>query len=342
MRIVMMGTGSFAVPTLRLLYESDHEIVGLFTSPCCGRKSRSKAPTPMRDLAVEQGTPIFDPCDINTGEATDQLLDLKADVFVVCDCRHILSAETLCAAKYGGVNLHCSLLPKYRGAAPINWAIFNGDAMTGVSVIHMTPKIDAGPLIAQSPPLPIDPDENAEQLKGRLADLGAPYVLNALDAIESGTANPLPQDPSQKSPARKIRKEDGLIRWDRTAVQIRNQYRAMQPWPKTYTFWRRQEEHVPPQRLILASMQVVPQEELLDTLETPVLLDVASTAPGTVVVAQGDRLILSTGEGFLQVGEIQMAGKRLMPVDAFLLGYPIGLGDTFGPESATLSEGSGS
>jgi methionyl-tRNA formyltransferase len=320
MRIVMMGTGSFAVPTLRLLYESDHEIVGLFTSPCCERRSRSKRATPMRDLAVEHKTPVFDPCDINAGEATDQLLDLNADVFVVCDCRHILSAETLCAAKYGGVNLHCSLLPKYRGAAPINWAIYNGDTETGVSVIHMTPKIDAGPLVMQSPPIPIDPDENAEQLKCRLADIGAPYVLKALDAIASETVDPLPQDPSKKSPARKIRKSDGLIHWERSASQIRNQWRAMQPWPKTYTFWRRQGEDAPPQRLILASLHVASE-------------DAAITEPGTVVRAEGDRLIIATAEGFLQVGEVQPAGKKLMPVEAFLRGYPIQAGDKFGPEN---------
>ena len=319
MRIVMMGTGSFAVPTLRLLYESDYEIVGLFTSPCCENRTRSKRATPMRDLATEQGTPVFDPCNINAGEATNLLLDLNADVFVVCDCRHILSAETLCAAKYGGVNLHCSLLPKYRGAAPINWAIYNGETETGVSVIHMTPKIDAGPLVMQSPPIPIGPDENTEQLKSRLADIGASYVIQSLDAIVSETVDPLPQDPSLASPARKIRKEDGLIKWNRSATQIRNQWRAMQPWPKTFTFWHRTGADAPPQRLILASLHVASE-------------DAAFTEPGTVVMAEGDRLLIETGEGLLRVGEVQPAGKKLMPVEAFLRGYPIQAGDVFGAE----------
>ena len=152
MRLVMMGTGPFAVPTFRGLFQTHHTVAALVTGPIKRRGKRPIALSPMRDVAHEHGVAIFDPPSINTAEAMDTLRQYEADLHIVCDYGQILSTECLSTARLGGINLHASLLPKYRGAAPINWAIYDGEEETGVSVIHMTPKIDAGPVIAQDGP----------------------------------------------------------------------------------------------------------------------------------------------------------------------------------------------
>jgi methionyl-tRNA formyltransferase len=211
--------------------------------------------------------------------------------------------------------LHASLLPKYRGAAPINWAIYQGETETGVTVIHITPRVDAGPAIAQAR-TPIGPDETAADLEPRLAELGAPLVIGAIAAIESGTERPIEQDPAQATRAPRLKKELGAVDWTRSAAAIKNQARALQPWPKTYTFWQR--EGSEPLRLILDRVHVEPG---------------ASGRPGTVLEASGDRLVIATGEGGLAIDAIQPAGKRVLSAGEFLRGYPVQLGERFGDES---------
>jgi methionyl-tRNA formyltransferase len=277
----------------------------------------------MREAASEFGTPIFAPPDINTPDSREKLRGFQADLFVVCDFGQILSAETLATSRLGGVNLHSSLLPKYRGAAPIPWAIYHGEEYTGTSVIHMTPEVDAGPLIAQSPPLQIKPDETAEELEHRLAKNGAWFVRRAIDSLESGRLQALPQDPKKASKAPKLKKSHGRIDWNRTARQIFNHYRAMQPWPKTFTFWHRGEQK--PLRMILGPVEVASEEETPDV------------RPGTVLRAQDDHLIVATGGGTLRIEKIQPSGKKQMEIAPFLRGYPMKPGDLLGPE--TLPEG---
>ncbi len=267
MQLIMMGTGPFAVPTFSGLFETHHRVVTLVTQPLAAPGGTRPAPvSPMRDLAHQHRVPIFDPESINTPEACAHLHSLQADLLVVCDYGQILSAETLATARLGGINVHGSLLPKYRGAAPINWAIYHGETETGVSVIHMTPQLDAGPVVAQAR-TPIDPDETAEQLERRLAQIGAWLVRRVLDAFEAGTLEALPQDPALASKAPRLKKTDGLIDWTRSALGVKNQIRAMQPWPKAYTFWHRPGSA--PARLILGPVDVV---------DHPV-----AAAPGTVL-----------------------------------------------------------
>ena len=201
---------------------------------------------------------------------------------MVCDYGQILAPETLATAPLGGINLHGSLLPKYRGAAPINWAIYNGETETGVTVIHMTPQIDAGPCIAQAA-TPIGPDETAVELEARLAELGGWLVRRAIDAVAEGRLEALPQDPALASKAPRLKKTDGAIDWRRPALALKNQVRAMEPWPRTYTFWHR--SHGRTLRLILGPLDVETSRHSPSAIR-----------PGTVLEAHGDRLVIAAGE----------------------------------------------
>lgn len=317
MRLVMFGTGPFAAPMFRALYATPHTVAALITQPL--RNARGKyagAPNPMRVVATEHGTPILDPADVNTPESLAEIRRLAADLFVVADYGQILSDDLLAVARLGGINLHGSLLPKYRGAAPINWAIYRGDTEAGVTVIEMTPRVDAGPALAQAS-TPIGREETAPQLETRLAELGAPLIVQVIDDLAAGRANPLGQDRALASGARRLRKTDGVIDWSRAAVAIKNQIRALEPWPKTYTYWHR--EGGAPLRLILGHVAVQPSEA-------------TASASGTVLAAQGDELQIATGDGVLKILKIQPEGRRLLPAAEFLRGYPVRPGQRFGPD----------
>ena len=315
MRLVMLGTGPFGVPTFRGLHDTHHAIVALVTGSLKRRGKRRVPLSPMRDIAHEHATAIFDPDDVNSGESHGQLAAYEADLLVVCDYGQILSAATLATSRLGGVNLHGSLLPKYRGAAPINWAIYHGETETGASVIHMTPRIDAGPVIAQAR-TPIEPEETAAQLEGRLSEIGAWLIRRAIDSLEAGRLEALPQDPSLASKAPRIKKTDGLIDWTRPAVAIKNHVRAMDPWPRTYTFWHRRTG--PPLRLILGPVSVTDMPD-------------PGAPPGTVLEAPGDRIVVATGQGAAVLESLQPAGKRLLPVREFLRGYHVQPDERLGP-----------
>ena len=318
MRLVMVGTGPFAVPTFRGLFETRHEVVALVTSPLRPGHGKHAVPvTPMRDVAHEFALPIFDPDDINSDEAIARLAKYKADLLIVCDYGQILSSDALATAHLGGVNLHGSLLPKYRGAAPINWAICNGEAETGVTVIHMTPRVDAGPCIAQAR-TPIDPDETAVALEARLCQIGSWLVRRTVDSLDAGRLEALPQDPALASKAPRLKKTDGRIDWNRPARAIKDQIRAMEPWPKTYTYWHRPDG--PPTRLILGPASVVQRVR-------------NDAAPGTVLEAAGDHLVLATADGAIGLQSVQPSGKRSLSVAEFLRGYHVQPGQCFGPET---------
>jgi methionyl-tRNA formyltransferase len=314
MRLVMMGTGGFALPTFQALYRTHHEVVALVTQPL--RNERGATISPLRGIAKQQGAKIFDPDDVNAPESLERLAGFEADLFIVADYGQILSSAALATARLGGINLHGSLLPKYRGAAPINWALYHGEAKAGVSVIHMTPRIDAGPVLAQAS-LSVEPQENAPQLEARLSALGAPLACEIIDQLEQGPVPEIPQDASQRTKAPRLKKQDGAIDWTRPAEAIHNQVRALEPWPKTFTYWHRATGE--PLRLIPGAVH----------------LAVGSSAhpPGTVLVADGETLVLATGSGPLQIDSIQPAGKKMQSTAEFLRGYPVAVGDRFGGEA---------
>ncbi|MFV1966081.1 MAG: methionyl-tRNA formyltransferase [Pirellulaceae bacterium] len=318
MRLVMMGTGPFAVPTFESLIDSDHDVVWLVTRSSTKVRTRKSGPrNPMLEVARQRGVPIFAPEDVNASDARKKLAAVQPDLLVVCDYGQILSPETLAIAPLGGVNLHGSLLPKYRGAAPVAWAVVEGESETGVTVIHMTPRLDAGPCLTQQKTR-IRPDETAAELEPRLAEIGLQQVhksLAMLAAWDGKAALGWLQDSAVATRAPRLRKADGQVRWSKTAIQIRNQVRGLKPWPGTFTHWlRRQGE---PLRLILDQV-------------APVETDASAANPGTVVKSDGRQLHIATGGGYLSLEQVQPAGKRAMEIAEFLHGHRIQVGDPFG------------
>jgi methionyl-tRNA formyltransferase len=342
MRVIMMGTGPFAVPTLRALYTSRHSVLALVTRPPRPVHGKSQAQVnPMRELAVQHGTRVHEPQNINTPGARAVLASYQSDLLVVCDYGQILAPETLEMARLGGINLHGSLLPKYRGAAPVQWAVYHGETETGATVIHMMPRVDAGPAIAQVR-TPIGGEETAAELELRLSELGVPLVIESIDALEAGTAKAIPQDASQATRAPRLTKELGAVDWSRSAAAIANQVRALQPWPKTYTFWQR--AGGAPLRLILEKVHVEPLASGVSPGATGV--SPVSAAPGasgvspvpagpqgpdTIVKADRDSLLVATGDGVLAIDQLQPAGKRIFSTAEFLRGYSVRVGARFGP-----------
>ncbi len=334
MRLIMMGTGPFAVPTFQALFRSSHEVAGLVTRPDRPKHRRERAPiNPMREVARQRELEVFEPDSINSAEANAWLRAKSTDLFVVCDYGQILSRDTLGLARLGGINLHASLLPKYRGAAPINWAIFHGETHTGVSVIHMTPQLDAGPCLVQCA-TEIAEAETAPELEVRLAEIGVAAVLDAIEILASdGQQQGIPQDPQLATKAPRLKKTDGQVDWSRPARAISNQVRAMQPWPKTYTFWNRPGEE--PMRLILDEVEVI----TFDNLPAGVRSHRERIVAGVVMQSSkmtsnspwgGHRLIVKCGEDALSLKRIQPAGKRTMSDEEFLCGHPIPVGDKLG------------
>lgn len=313
MRLIVLGTGPFAVPTLEKLAASRHEIALVITRPPTGRNATA---SPLQRAGESLNLNVWAPATINVPESQSRIASLAPDLLVVCDYGEILRPETLATARLGGINLHGSLLPKYRGAAPVQWAILNGESETGNSIIQMTPGLDAGPLLAQQR-MPIDPDEDAEQLETRLALMGAEAVLRVVDELESGTAKPIAQDKGLASKAPRLKKEQGAIDWSRTAKEIKNQVRALRPWPRAFTFWHR--SGADPVRVNIDRAFVY------DTVPTD-----ASPTPGAILEA-ADRLLIQTGENAIEILELQPAGKRSMPAAEFLRGYRLAVGDVFGP-----------
>lgn len=313
MRIVMMGTGPFAVPTFRWLLESAHTVPALVTRPTPPPVGRRKSPAnPMRDTAEAAGIDVIAPDSINTPESIAAVKALAPDLLVVCDYGQILSPEALSVAPLGGINLHASLLPKYRGSAPINWAIYRGEQETGASVIHMTPLLDGGNVLTVRK-TPIGIEDDAVVIESRLAELGVDAVREAIEMLEHwDRTSPLgaPQDPALVTKARRLRKTDAAINWSRTAKQIHRQVRAFQPWPGAYVLWNRGSGE--PLRLVL---------DKVAALDEP-----ANASPGTVVRSARDALHVATGGGSLAILRLQPAGKRIMEVGEFLRGYPMAEG----------------
>lgn len=317
MRIVMMGTGSFAVPTFQKLLASRHEVVALVTRPPHGGRGRHRPPpNPMRQAADHAGLSVSMPERINEQSSLDALRQLDAELFMVCDYGQILSAAALSITPLGGLNLHASLLPAYRGAAPVNWALCDGQTETGVTVIHMTPSLDAGPCLLQHR-VTIEAEETAVELEARLAHIGAAAVCEAVQMLAAwDRTSPLgvAQDPRQVTRAPRLKKQDGVVDWQRSAVQIASQVRGMKPWPGTFTYGLRHDGE--PLRLLLDHVFVSNTES-------------CAAPPGTVLSADHD-LLVATGAGVLGLQRVQPAGRKKLTSIEFINGYHIRPGDRLG------------
>jgi methionyl-tRNA formyltransferase len=321
MQLIMMGTGDFAVPTFRRLLDQGYSVRLLVTQPDRPQGRRQELiPAPIKQLALARGIEVSQAESVNSPEAIERLAAIRPDLVVVAAYGQILSDALLQAARLGGVNLHASLLPKYRGAAPVNWAIYHGESVTGVTVIQMTPRIDAGAILLQAETR-IGPDETAGELEARLAELGAPLVCQAIDGLAAGTVQRRKQDPAQATRAPKLKKEHGLIDWTRTPAQICNQVRAMQPWPMAYTFFRR--GGGPAERLIIEQALCQPNSSLSGLHAEPGMIAIVDDPASLVVGAAG---------GFVRVLRLRPAGKRSMTAEEFMRGHRAEPADRFSPE----------
>jgi len=324
MRVVMMGTGLFAEPTFEALLASPHEVAGLVTQPdrAAGQERGSTRQTGkgMKNIALAHSVPVAQPESVNTPEGVAALREMRPDLLVVAAYGQILSKDVLGVPPLGGINVHASLLPKYRGAAPIAWAIYHGETRTGVTIIRMTTGLDAGDMLAQEA-VEIGPEETAGEVEARLAPLGARLALEVVGRLQAGPVEGRKQDLSQVTKAPKLKKEDGAIDWTRAAAQVCNQVRAMQPWPTAYTFWHRAGQ--PPLRLIVHRAAARPRRP-----------EEAGLAPGQVLVpGEAARLGVAAGDGVVEVLDLQPAGKRRMTAEEYLRGRRPQSGDRLGPEA---------
>ena len=325
LRIVVMGTGPFAVPMFEALCDSPHELVAVVTRPDHAPPGRRPPPNPMRAAATAAGLPILDPERVNDPESVAALAALQPDLFVVCDYGHLLSRDLLAVPPLGGINLHGSLLPRHRGAAPVQWAILAGDADTGVSVIHMTPALDAGNVIV-SAATPIGPRETSAELERRLAELGRAAVLEAIAKLQAATAagSPagVPQDATLATRAPRITKADGIVNWEQDAARIERLRRALEPWPRATTFFERGDGVR--QRIVLEEIAVADAAAAGEDRG-------AGTAPGTVLVAGGERLVVGCGGGTaVEILRLVPEGRRSMSAAEFLRGSPLRVGTRLG------------
>ncbi|TWU48621.1 Methionyl-tRNA formyltransferase [Rubripirellula tenax] len=303
-----MGTGPFAVPAFEALRLAGHEIALVVTKPMPPVKSRKgPPPSPVRSWAESHSLPVFDPDTINDPAAITRVADLQPWLLVVCDYGHILKPDALATATIGGINLHGSLLPAYRGAAPVQWSLLNGDAETGVSVIHMTPRLDGGPIIATSS-TPIRDDETSGDLEERLSQLGVAATMDAVARlIQWDQTTPIGeiQDAARITKAPRLSKADGDIDWGRSAREIDCHIRGMQPWPVAFTHVLVDPEK-PPIRLAIKEISIT---------ET----DSSDRSPGEILAGEG--FCVATGDRVIEIKRLQPAGKREMPAGDFLRGH---------------------
>ena len=316
LRLVMMGTGEFALPAFRTLYQTPHQVVGLFTQPDRTGRGHHHHVNPLKEFALSQGTPVFQPTKVNKDESLQDLRELDADLCVVAAYGQILSPKLLSIPRLGAVNLHASLLPKYRGAAPIQYAIWKGETETGVTIFQIEPSLDSGPILAVAT-TPIAPQETAGQLHDRLAELAVPLTVNLLDQLEDGSAVPLTQNSDEVTLAPRLSKQDGVIDWSASRRQVDCHIRAVQPWPKPTTRLVQANGHS--QRMLILEVAAGPEHDG----------PTESSPPGTIVAVDVHHLVVRVGDGLVNVLRIQPEGKRAMTVDEFLCGHVIEPGDRF-------------
>ncbi|MFZ6029651.1 MAG: methionyl-tRNA formyltransferase [Chloroflexota bacterium] len=296
LRVVFMGSPEFALPTLQALAEH-YPVVGVVTQPDkpAGR-GRTLTPPPIKVLAGQLGLPVIQPRRLRQPEAMEQLEAWNPNLIVVAAFGQILKPEVLDLPQWGCINVHASLLPRWRGAAPIQAAILAGDAETGVSIMQMDAGIDTGPVFSRRA-VPIDPHDTAGTLGARLATLGAGLLLETLPACLSGAITPSPQEDGEPTYAPMLKKEDGLLNFHEAASALARRVRAFQPWPGTFFFW---------------------QDQPLKVLRARAVAEEIAT-PGRRVLYQGLPAV-GAADGLLVLDEVQPAGKKVMPGKVFLQG----------------------
>lgn len=318
MKIIFMGTPVFALEGLERLVEGRFEVAAVITRPDrpAGR-GRKPAPSPVKVRGRELGLKILQPADTADPETLAAVRKIEPDLFVVSAYGKFIPAGLLALAPRGGINLHPSLLPRYRGAAPIQWALINGERETGVSVISVAERMDAGDIWAQKP-VAIRPEDNAGTLSRRLAREGGLLLAEVAGKMKRGEITPRPQDESRATVAPRLTKKDGRIDWRRPAAEIANRIRGLYPWPGSFTF-------LPP-GLGGRTLKII----AVEPAESP------GGKPGEILRVEKTDLVVAAGKGALRIRQLQLEGKQPLPAEDFLRGCPLPPGEILGllPEKA--------
>jgi methionyl-tRNA formyltransferase len=313
MKIVFMGTPDYAVSALEAVIQAGHEVSAVVTQPD-KPKGRGKGiqMTPVKQCALKYGIPVFQPVKVKEPEAVERLRGYGAEIFVVAAFGQILSEEILTMPKYGCVNIHASLLPKYRGASPIQWAVINGETETGITIMQMAKGIDTGDILMKRA-VPIDRKETGESLHDKLCAAGAELIVEALPEIENGNLKPEKQNEEDATYVTVLQKSLGRIDWSGDAAFIDRLVRGLNPWPSAYTVY---------QGRTLKIWECEPEDGFSDGTD--------SGTAGCIEKVAKDAFYVRTGKGLLKVLQVQLEGKKRMQVKDFLLGYPLAEGTVLG------------
>lgn len=309
MRIVYMGTPDFAVGCLETLIQAGYDVVGVVTQPDRPKgRGKKLQPPPVKITAKKYDLPVYQPEKIKTPEFISQLKELAPELIVVVAYGKILPAEILYLPPLGCINVHASILPKYRGSAPIHWSIINGERETGITTMYMNEGMDTGDMILTAATT-IGNNDTVGELHDRLAVLGAKLLAETVTLIEQGQAPRTPQNEAEATYAPMLKREHELINWQQSAKKLHNQIRGMNPWPGTYTTW---------------------QGKVLKIWRAEVLTQHTDQRPGTVVVAEHGEIIVQTGQGCLALREVQLQGGKRLATRDFLCGNKMDLGTSLG------------
>ncbi len=306
MRILFMGTPDFAVPSLNALLNAQHEICGVFTQPDKPKNRGMKLqPPPVKVVALAHDIPVYQPAAVKDGTAMEIIRNLDPELIVVAAYGRILPNEILEYPKYGCINVHSSLLPKFRGAAPIHWAVVSGEEETGVTIMHMAQELDAGDIIDQAR-TPIDPDESVETVHDRLAEMGGSLLVDVVEKLNNGTAARIPQDGSKATYAPMLSRELSAIDWTQPAKAIHDKIRGLSPWPA-------------------ASTDII-HSTTIKIFGSSNLGESTSAAPGTIVAAGKQGIEVACGDGkLLRITQLQAPGGKRMAAADYLRGHPLNL-----------------
>ena len=306
MRILFMGTPDFAVPSLNALIQAGHKICGVFTQPDKPKNRGMKLqPPPVKVVALSHDIPVYQPVSVKNGEAMEIIRQLQPELIVVAAYGRILPNEILEYPQYGCINVHSSLLPKFRGAAPIHWAVVSGETETGVTIMHMAQELDAGDIIDQAR-TPIDPDESVEAVHDRLAELGGGLLVEVVEKLRLGTATRTPQDSSKATYASMLSREMSAIDWTQPAKAIHDKIRGLSPWP--------------------AAATNIIHDTNIKIFGSSNLGEHTSAAPGTIVAAGKQGIDVACGDGkLLRITQLQAPGGKRMAAADYLRGHPLNL-----------------
>ena len=309
-----MGTPDFAVPVLQSLINSRHEVVAVVTQPDRPKgRGKNMQFSPVKECALAHNIPVMQPVNVSVPEVIDELRAYEPELIVVVAFGQFVTKKIREMPKYGCINVHASLLPKYRGAGPIQWAVINGEKESGVTTMYMCREIDKGDMLLKDTVM-LDPKETGDSLHDKLSMMGGPLLLKTIDQLEDGSAVRIPQCEEESTYAPKLEKTMGNIDWTMDADRIERLVRGLNAWPGTFT-------KIHGKTVKIWDCDVVCQEALTESQ--------AAAEPGTVIISEKDQLIVKAGNGALSLRMLQPEGKKNMTVDAYLRGYPIAQGELF-------------